>query len=102
MANRPDLQTMLEEILGSRNVYLQPPESMRLSYPCIIYSLSGKSTRKANDSLYQITNQYELIVIDKDPDSMIPDHILRSFPMCRFDRTYTSDNLYHYVITLYF
>lgn len=102
MANRLNLQTMLEKILGSRNVYFQPPESKKLSYPCIIYSFSGKDIKCANDMLYQSTNRYEIVVIDMDSESMIPDHILRSFPMCRLDRAYTSENLYHYIITLYF
>ena len=32
MASRLKLQTMLEEILGSRNVYFNPPESVKMKY----------------------------------------------------------------------
>ena len=39
MANRLDLQALLEDLLGSRNVYYQPPESVKMNYPAIVYAL---------------------------------------------------------------
>lgn len=39
MASRLNLQTFLEEILESRNVYFQPPESVKMKYPAIVYAL---------------------------------------------------------------
>ena len=38
MANRLDLQALLEDLLGSRNVYYQPPESVKMNYPAIVYA----------------------------------------------------------------
>lgn len=102
MENRLDLHEQLCEILGSRNVYFQPPESFKLSYPCIVYSLSGILKLNANNRLYKSRDSYEVIVIDPDPDSVIYDRILDQFPMCRFDRSYVSDNLNHYALTLYY
>ena len=40
MASRIKLQAKLEELLGSRNVYYQPPETLKIEYPAIIYSKS--------------------------------------------------------------
>ena len=100
--SRLNLHEELCEILGSRNVYYQPPESVKMRYPCIKYSRSGINQRHANDKSYNNTNRYEIIVIDLDPDSVIPDKILEHFKMCSFDRGYVSDNLNHNVYTLYY
>lgn len=89
-------------LLGSRYVYFQPPESIKMKYPCIVYSLSGIDTRHANGKIYNSVNRYEGIVIDSNPDSDIHNKILAHFPMCRFDRAYTADNLNHYALTLYY
>lgn len=102
MASRLDLHEELCEILGTRNVYFQPPESVKLIYPCIVYSMSGVFKLNANNRLYKSRNSYEVIVIDHDPDTDIFDLILEHFPMCRFDRSYVADNLNHYALTLYY
>ena len=102
MASRLELHEELVGLLGSRNIYFQPPESIKLNYPCIVYSISGISKRNANNKMYNNAIEYEVIVIDKDPDSEIPMKILAHFPMCRFDRSYTSDNLNHSALTLYY
>lgn len=100
MASRLELHEELCGLLGSQNVYYQPPASFKMSYPCIVYSRSGINKRNADDRMYKSVNEYGIIVIDRDPDSMIPDHILEHFAMCRFDRFYTSDNLNHFSLTL--
>lgn len=100
MANRPDLQTMLEELLGSRNVYYQPPASVKMKYPAIVYSRSDIDNRFANDSVYIQSHFYELTVIDDDPDSEIVEKVSK-LPACRFNRHFTSDNLNHDVFTIY-
>ena len=102
MGSRLELHEELCELLGSRNVYFQPPESLKLDYPCIVYSMNGAKERRANDRIYNSTNEYEVIVIDYDPDSEIPDKIRVHFPMCSLDRVYPSDNLNHTVLKLYY
>ena len=100
MASRLELHEKFKEILGSTNVYFQPPT--RMSYPCIKYSLAGIDTKRANNAIYKSINRYEVIVIDYDPDSTIHTKILESFRMCSFDRAYSANNLNHFVLTLYF
>lgn len=92
---------MLCEILGSRNVYFQPPESIQMKYPAIRYSLGTIDSKHANNNPYIKSREYEIILIDRDPDSAIVDKIA-SIPTCRFDRPYTSNNLNHFVFTLTF
>lgn len=101
MANRLDLETKLESILGSRNVYFQPPTSLKMSYPAIVYELSDIDNDFANDEVYNQRRAYKLTVIDKNPDSEYIEVIAR-LPKCRFDRHYKSNNLNHYTFTLYY
>lgn len=98
---REKLQTLFEKLLGSRNVYFQPPESVKLKYPCITYERSNIRTVLADNQIYLKQNQYTVTVIDEDPDSEIPDKVLE-LPYCGFDRHFTTDNLNHDVFTLYF
>lgn len=99
MGNRLDLQTILEELLGSRNVYFQPPASIKMKYPAIVYSRKGILSDRANDSIYRQLPEYELTLIDSDPDSEFIDKIL-ALPYCRFDRHFTSDGLNHDVFSI--
>ena len=102
MASRLELHDELCKILGSRNVYFQAPSSVKMQYDAIRYELSDKDLKRANNKIYQNTNQYSGVVITRDPDTTIPDEILSHFEMCSFGRPYTSDNLNHYPFTLYY
>lgn len=101
MSSRTDLQSKLEELLGSRNVYYQPPATVMMNYPAIVYSRKRIESKFANDAKYSKMNCYELIVIDGKPDNPVIDKLL-DFPYSSFDRHYTADNLHHDVITLYY
>ena len=102
MASRLKLHEELCAILGNRNVYYKPPESVKMKYPFIRYSKSGVSQLKADDKQYRATNQYEIVVIDHNPDSDIHEKILSTFSMCNYNRGYVADNLYHTNLTLYY
>lgn len=102
MASRLELHKELCEILGTRNVYFQTPESVKMQYDAIRYSLGGKDIKRANDGIYNSITQYDGVVITRDPDTDIPDKILSHFGMCSFGRPYTADNLNHYPFTLYY
>jgi hypothetical protein len=101
MAPRSSLQELLIAILGSANVYFQPPPSVQLKYPCILYNRESVNTEYADDSPYKRTKRYQVTVIDRNPDSEIPDKV-GMLPLCSYDRFYTADNLNHDVFTLYF
>lgn len=101
MADRLELQELLEDLLGSRNVYYCPPESVKMQYPAIVYSKERIDTRHANDSTYKETNQYKITVIDRKPDNEVIGELLK-LQYCQYDRFYKSDNLNHDVLTLYY
>ena len=102
MDRRLELHEKLCDVLGSRYVYFQPPESVKLHYPCIIYSLSNIDLTHADNQLYLHKNRYLITVVDEDPDSRIHEDILYSFPTCSFDRAFTADNLNHRALILYY
>jgi len=89
------------EKLGSRNVYFQPPETLKMSYPCIVYAWSGNEVYHADDRPYRVKRKYSATVIDPNPDSEIPDKIAE-MPMTELNRTYTTERLNHYVFTIYY
>lgn len=99
---RLDFDQILRGILESDNVYFQPPPALRMSYPCIRYFLSDMNDVHANNRIYMHHDGYDVTVIDRNPDSQIPNKILDTFKRCRFDRSYTSDNLHHFVFRIYY
>lgn len=101
MDKRLELHEMLCEILGSRNVYFQPPSSLMMHYPAIKYSRQDIENTSADNVIYKQDHVYQIIVIDYDPDSEIVDKISR-IPRIKFDRHYAADNLNHDVFTLYY
>ena len=102
MGTRLELHDEFCAILGSSNVYFQPPASVLMKYDAIRYSLSDKNIKRANDSVYSMTNQYDGVYITTNPESTIPDEMLNHFQMYRPGRPYTKDNLHHYPFTLYY
>mgnify|MGYP004623699063 FL=1 len=101
MGTRLDLHEIFCSTLGSRNVYFQPPETIKMNYPCIVYERASNDTRFADNRPYKSIRRYTVTIIDKNPDSQLPDK-LGELPLCRLNRVYTADNLNHYVFDIYF
>lgn len=99
--SRTDLHTLLVSLLGSTNVYFQPPESIQLSYPCIIYRRSKIEADHADNKPYNLRDKYTITVMDPDPDSALPNAIA-ALETAYHDRFYTFNNLNHNVFTIYF
>ena len=81
--------------------YFQPPESLKMKYPAIVYSLDDIDNEFANDGVYLSARKYSVTVIDQDPDSEITDAVAE-LPYSNFNRHYTQDNLNHDVFEIYF
>lgn len=96
MKTRVELHEYLCDILGSTNVYFQPPPNVKLRYPAIVYKLGNYKPTHANNEVYNLYKSYNVTVIDKDPDTQVPDKLAKE-RFATFDRYYISDNLNHYV-----
>lgn len=101
MDKRPNLQTLLENLLGSKNVYFQPPASVRMRYPAIIYTRTAVDTVYANNLPYLNFIAYKITLIDEDPENETIKKLL-ALPNCQFETHYESDNLNHDVFKLYY
>lgn len=98
---RLELHALLVETLGSSNVYFQPPSNLAMQYPCIVYAQDNAKTEFAGNHPYSRTKRYQVTIIDRNPDTLIPDDVAQ-LPLSNLNRIFTADNLHHYVFTLYF
>lgn len=101
MGSRLELQTLLENLAGTRNVYFQPPSGLIMKYPAIVYERSKLDNRFADNLVYSQNQSYSVTVIDANPDSSLVVKVSQ-LPKCRPDRHFKNDNLNHDVFTLYY
>ncbi len=90
-----------DPLIGGPAVYFQPPPTVQMHYPCIVYEIDGEHGIHADDLPYIHRRRYAVTVIDPDPDSEIPDYV-RDIESARFERFYTEDNLNHTVYAIYY
>ena len=102
MASRLQLQYELESLLDSENVYFQPPETVKLKYPCIVYSLDPTYTVQADNRNYIITNRYHIKHIYKSLSNSLKDNFLLNFMMISHDNRMIVDGMYNDDFTLYY
>lgn len=98
--NRSSLQSLLESVLGTGNVYFQPGEKRVLDYPCIVYERDNASVKHADDKPYNIRQRYQVTYIDYDPDSDVIDKLL-ALPLSTFSRHFATSGQNHDVFVIY-
>lgn len=86
----------------SENCYFSPPNGFEMKYPCIVYKLEGHSNQHGDDIRYIHLDRYTVTVIVEEPNDDLPDRFFNAFEYCSLDRHFFSDNLSHYVYTLYY
>jgi predicted site-specific integrase-resolvase len=97
---RIQLDAELRAIVGD-NVYFQPPESLKLRYPAIIYKRRPTRHTHADNINYLSHHIYEIVVVDKNPDSEIVEQ-MNNFRTCECVSTYAKDGLNYTVFELYY
>ena len=102
MNNRLSLHEKLVELIGNDNVYFQPPASVKMSYPCVVYNVGVGNAKYASDSLYSYTHRYDVTFIYKKPNIDIIEQVLITLPRSSVSRTYCVENLNHYVFSVYY
>lgn len=96
------LREILQEETGQVNLYFQPPEGFKLTYPCIIYKKDTGDHMFADNSVYQFTQAYQLTFISKNPDNSVVERILKEFKWAKYGRSFQAENINHDVIILYY
>lgn len=98
--DRLEFHTILTSLDPDIKVYFQPPASVKLEYPCIIYKRSSIDSKHAGNKPYVLTDIYTVTVMTKDPDSLLPKAVA-SLEGSRFDRYYPADSLHHNVFNIH-
>lgn len=102
---RSRLRSKLREVLGSSAVYYDPPESVKMDYPAIVYKHSDTRYKSADGKPYIIWHIYRCTVIAKDDDvaDAIGYKLARTVDGIKYDRSDESDGLHHriYNVTQY-
>ena len=98
---RKELQSLLENILGSRNVYFQPPENFKMKYDCIVYKREPYYNKHADNLVYAQRPGWIVTHISTSPLSQVVQSLSR-LPTCRHEQSYIADNLYHNVFYINF
>lgn len=101
MSRRLELQETLETLLGRRNVYFQPPEDIKMQYPCIIYTLDVINTTFADDSPYLYQRRWKVTTISRDPENPVADAVGK-MPSCVHTTRFAVAGLTHDVFNLYY
>jgi hypothetical protein len=101
MAQRVDLQNLLEFLAGHRRVYFQSPGAERMAYPAIVYTRDGRVNQFADNAPYATKKRYQVTIIDPIADSELVDKIA-ALPLCTFVRYFETEGLHHDIYSLYF
>lgn len=97
MDRRLILHNSLKKIVP--RVYFQPPESIRLEYPCIVYRRVSGNTIFADNEMYNFKIRYTIVLMDMNPDTIYLEKIA-ALPGCNYSTHYTSDGIYHDVFNV--
>lgn len=97
MAARAELSEVLHGLAS--NVYFQPPATIQMSYPCIVYHRKPPQIEHADNRPYRKDTLWQITVIDRSPDSAIAEAV-EELPGIHCDANFTQDNLHHYVYSL--
>lgn len=102
MDRRLQLDDELRELLGSNNVYYQPPESLRMKYDCFVYELDTPDITRADDIIYLHRRRYQVTHIYRNPDNSMQEEIMQRFEHTAMGSHFTSDGLNHDVYFIYY
>lgn len=95
MIARTDLQTKLEDILGSKNVYYQAPPNTSMKYPAIVYSFERFNRQDADNKPYILTGHWQVTHMYKSIKNDLKERFIFEIPGCTFERRIVSDGIYN-------
>jgi hypothetical protein len=96
-----ELQATLKDLDGVEDAYIQAPTS-GMKYPCIMIERDSPTDVSFADNVkYLFKKGYSVIVVDRNPLSLVPDQV-EGLPHSRFDRYYVTNGLHHFAFQLFF
>ena len=99
-----DLRDQLYLIHDTENVYYDPPESIRMDFPCFRFELNNLDVKHADNKAYSKKPRWAVTYITRDIEEIeqVAEEMLEHFKYCNFDTSFRADNLEHAVFNLYF
>jgi hypothetical protein len=101
MKTREELQSLLEETLGSHNVYHQSPPNTGMKYPCIVYRFDKVKVKKADNIPYMVTGRWEIHHMYKQSKNSLLEKMLFIAPYVTHDRQIVKEGIYNDYYTIY-
>lgn len=100
---RQRLRAKLLAALENDNLYYDPPESVKMNYPAIVYRLHDNGVQHADGKPYIQADIYECTVIGKNDDELADcrDRIENTVDTYSYVRSFERDNLHHHVYRIY-
>lgn len=98
--SRLDLHAILKTVCN--NVYHDPPESLKLNYPCIVYYRSKRKILNADNINYAKTWGYDVTIISKNADDQLYESLENALNKLSFINSYTADGLHHWLYLIYY
>lgn len=100
MKTRLELHNTLISTTGINNIYYNPPENIKMNYPCIRYKRVDVTSKKADDIKYIVHDRYELVIISSKNNDDIVNKLL-SIKYMEYDRSMIINGLFHDYMTIY-
>lgn len=90
------LHTKLQSIIGAgKKVYFQPDTNIKLTYPCIVYKMTGLPVEWADNIPYIEWTAYQVQYIYRDPDDTLVKGIMKhDLGFMSFSGTTVSSGVY--------
>jgi hypothetical protein len=99
-SRRIAFNAVLVSILGTNNVYYQPPDDSRMLYPCIVYELEEIHNQHADNGPYKMHDRYQVTFIRHEPDSPVLRKLM-GLPLSSFSRHFATSGLNHDVFVIH-
>lgn len=96
-----ELQAIFVGMAGVQAAYFQPDQNTKVVDPAVIYERDDSWHARSDNILWLFKKRYTVTVIDREPDSLIPDQV-EALPHSTFNRFFRRNGLNHFVFQLYF
>ena len=101
MLKRVDIQEKFKFLLGSNNVYYQPPANLKMKYPAIVYSLDGLDVKRFDNTKLINKNCFSVTHIYRNESENLVETMLKNFEYISFDNRSIVDGIYNDHYTIY-
>lgn len=98
------LRDQLYLVNNTKNVYYNPPSSIKMEFPCFRFEINNLDVKHADNKAYARKNRWAVTYISRSLEDIekVQNEMLDIFQYCNFDTSFRADNLNHAVFNLYF